>query len=80
MSNENTTATASTATDDARDHLLNLVIGRLERVRATPENQIDWLQESMDLLEEVEAWAVERHPAGYFVFRDPADEITAEGI
>ncbi|SFH22939.1 hypothetical protein [Ensifer sp. OV372] len=80
MSNGNTTAPATAATDASREQLLNLIGGRLERVRATPEVLIDWFQESIDLLEEVEAWTVAHHPDGYLILRDPADEITMESI
>jgi hypothetical protein len=80
MTTENNMNPAPAATDDAREKLLNLISGRLEIIRATPESQIDWFQESMDLLEEVEAWSVSRHPDGYLIFRDPADDITMESI
>lgn len=79
MSTNNTTTSAS-ATDPAREQFLNLIIGRLERVNATPAARVDWSQEAIDLLEEVEAWAVERRPDGYLVVRDPADEVTRESI
>lgn len=76
----NTTTLAPAATDPAREQLLNAIIGRLERVNATPVERVDWPQEAMDIIEEVEAWAVERHPDGYLVLRDPADEVTREAI
>lgn len=79
MTNENSTGKAPTATD-AREHLLNLIGGRLEAVRAMPEDRIDWPHEAMSLLAEIEQWAVGRHPAGELIFRDPADEITMEAI
>ncbi len=76
----NTTTNAAQATDAAREDLLNLISGRLEAVRAMPEDRLDWLKEAAALLREVEAWAVERHPAGYLIYRDPADSITMEAI
>ncbi len=80
MSIENNMTSAPTATDTAREKLLGLIEGRLERVKATPVDRIDWFQEAMDLLEEVEAWTVDYHPGGYLIFVDPADSITMESI
>lgn len=80
MTTENNTTPAAGATDDAREQLLNRISDNLERIRATPETHIDWLQEAMDLLEQVEAWTVEYNRAGYLEFRDPADDIVREAI
>ena len=80
MTTENTTTQAPVATPDAREALLSLIGITLERIRATPETRIDYLQESMDLLEQVEAWTKDRHPAGELILRDPADAITIQEI
>lgn len=78
MTTTNTT-TRPTATPGARELLLNLISGKLERIRATPEWEIDFFQEATDLLEkDIEAWTTGFHADGYLILRDPADEITIE--
>lgn len=77
--NSNTITSTHDATD-AREALLNLISGRLETIRAMPEDRIEWLKEAAALLEEVEAWTFDRHASGRLVFRDPAAYITVDSI
>ncbi len=63
---------------EPRETLLNLIANTLERIHAMPDESLDYQLEALGLLEQVEAWAVARHPDGYLVLRDPADEITCE--
>jgi hypothetical protein len=77
--NLNIITNADDATD-AREALLNLISGRLETIRATPEDRIEWVKEAADVLAEIEAWTAERHPAGHLTYRDPAASITVESI
>ena len=61
---------------DPREHLLNELGNRLERIHATPaDRSIDYPQEAMALLEMVEAWAVAFYSDGQLILRDPADDI-----
>ncbi|QKK28888.1 hypothetical protein FE844_004545 [Rhizobium indicum] len=80
MSNENTMTSAAFATHEARTKLLDLIADDIERIRATPESEMDHFQEAMELLEKVEMWTKEYHSDGYLILRDPADEITMESI
>jgi hypothetical protein len=76
MMNENNTNKAPLATPDPREALLNLIGNTLERIHFTPTAEwLDYPQEAMDLLRQIESWTVERHPDGYLILRDPADHI-----
>ena len=72
----NTISNTTEAIED-RAHLLNLIEGKLERFRATPEPSIDLTQEAVSLLEVIERWAVDYDHRGDLVVRDPSRSIVS---
>ncbi|KAB2714350.1 hypothetical protein F9K88_01780 [Brucella intermedia] len=62
--------------DDDRESLSNFIGNTLERIHATPGTElVDYQQEAKNLLEQVEAWTIARHPDGSLILAGPADDV-----
>lgn len=68
------------ADDTPREALLNVISNGLQRLHATPTTTlIDYPQEAMNLLEEIEMWAEGYDTNGYLIFSDPSSELETLG-
>lgn len=65
-------ASGDEADDEARKALLNFISNGLERLHSTPTTMLlDYPQEAMNLLEEIEMWTDSYGPKGHLIFGDP---------